>query len=303
MQSAEQQQQRGRRDNSQHGRARAARHQAAYLRPRAARRRESPPRCHPNPPDSLARSPVLSLASAPPHPSATVAVAHRRHGHNHSLAPSPSQASPPRRLRPLYRVTRRQKLCCAATAAVSLVGRRRSSSLIRRLRRLPEPAELRFDSDVSSVVFSNTPRARFRSLAVLAVGAESSSPPFMSPPWPLSPTAATERIAVLSATPEAQNPLQLLLPCFATPKPPRPELRPPHSCSPPSTQTTPAPPAWPTRCARAPATRRTKPRSIWSTVGKFRAPPPSRASPATSRGPSPAGLTPLDRGLTSPLTH
>ena len=61
-----------------------------------------------------------------------------------------------------------------------------------------------------------------------------------------------------------------------------------------------APPVCSISCARAPATCRTKPRSIWSTVGKIRAPPPSLASPATSRGPSPARLTHLTWGLTPP---
>ena len=58
------------------------------------------------------------------------------------------------------------------------------------------------------------------------------------------------------------------------------------------------PPACPTRCARAPATRRTKPRSNWSPVADFRSSPPSRPHRRLNIG----GINPADHGFDPSLT-
>ena len=151
------------------------------------------------------------------------------------------------------------------------------------LRCLPELAEATTAPAVSFCVVSPSPLARFLPLTSMPVGAESSSPPAMSPSWPPSPIAATERVTVLSTPSGVPSTHPLLLPCFATPKPPRPELRPPQTSSPALLPATPAPATATVGCATPPSSRSCAPRAKRRPIGQTRGSPPRLASPAAKR--------------------
>ena len=152
-----------------------------------------------------------------------------------------------------------------------IVGRRGSPSSTRRRPAFPELEEATAATAVSRSPQPLSPRRRFLPLAPLTTAAEArrrraSSPTWLEPQW-----LEAKRTAVLNAAPGARRHHQLLLPCTVAPNPAPSELQPPPRARLRRARSTPAPPACPTRCARAPATRRTKPRPIWSTVGKSRA--------------------------------
>ena len=142
------------------------------------------------------------------------------------------------------------------------------------LRCLPELAEATAAPAVSSCVVSPSPLARFLPLTSMPVGAESSSPPAMSPPWPPSPIAATERVTVLSTPPGVDSTHPLFLLCAATPFSLRSELRPPRLSSSPSFPASPRPTAYSDGCAQAPATRSRKPLVDPCPIARTRSPPP-----------------------------
>ena len=140
------------------------------------------------------------------------------------------------------------------------------------LRCLPELAEATAAPAVSFCVVSPSPLARFLPLTSMPVGAESSSPPAMSPPWPPLPRAATEHTCVLSAPPGGRSTPPCLLACSPTPKPSAPELRPPRSSSSPSPPATPGPTGATARRALVWALERAQPRCERGTTARARVP-------------------------------
>ena len=190
-----------------------------------------PPRMSPRTPGPLAHSleliPLLCSLSRTQPPNPPAAAVRCRRGHSHCVAPPmPSEAPPPPTLPPL-RATRartapRRRL--RPSSPTTAVGCRRP---IRRLHRLPEHADLLFELTVSPCPFPLSPRARPRLLIIVAIGADSSSPPAMSPPRPRLCKHASEPTAALVALPRFDHNHPRLWTCPAMRKPPLAELRPP----------------------------------------------------------------------------
>ena len=118
-----------------------------------------------------------------------------------------------------------------------------------------------------------------RAIGVLATGPESSPPPRSSSPANRLGTVAYEHWYVLSMFPETQHHHQLVLSCTTALLPSLSDLQPPRLPSPPSIRSTPARADGSVGCGQAPASRQAKPPLVSSPVLRFRAAPPSRASP------------------------
>ena len=213
-------------------------------------------------PLALAHSPPRLPLSLPRRPSAYLAADRRSCHHSHSLASPTSSLAPPRLPRPPHRATHRRRPYIAAFALVFNLGHPSHLRSIRRRQDLPELADPLSDPAVSSSSFSPSSRARLAPVAATSTAPESSPPPAMAPSWPEPQWLEAKLAFVLSAAPGARSHHQLSLPCTVVSKPTPPELRLSPRARFQRARSTPAPPTCPTRCARAPAMRRTKPRSI-----------------------------------------
>ena len=169
---------------------------------------------------------------------------------------------------------------------------------IRHRSAFPEPAVHLYGIHVSSSVVSPSPLTRFLPLTPTTVGAESSSPPAMSPPWPRLPRAATEHAAVLSAPPGGHSTHPHPLLCSLTPTPSSPELRRLPSSSPAPIPAAPTPTDSTGRRGALPAIRRAPPPSVWSPEQETRRPPPPRPHRRLNAG----GISPADQGFDPRLT-
>ena len=148
-----------------------------------------------------------------------------------------------------------------------LAGLRRS---IRRLRRIPEPAEPLSGLPVSYRIFPFSSFSCLRTLASPTTLPENPSPPAMAPSRPQPSPLAYEPANALSASEGAQITQLLLLPCSVAWFPSIAELRQPQKSSPPAAPATPAAVAYLFRCAFLPGTRRSKPHVKWCSVASAR---------------------------------
>ena len=142
------------------------------------------------PPCSLSLSPgspLLSLALSLTRPNTTVAAVRHSSRHRPPLAPPTSSEAPPRLPLPPHRSTAPRKPCIAATSPFPSSGSDHRRRRIRRLQRVPEPANHPCSSAVSPRVVSPFSPGLVRSLGPSPTLAESSTPPAMSPSWPRSP--------------------------------------------------------------------------------------------------------------------
>ena len=111
------------------------------------------PRSRPEPssPPSLPLDPVPSSASLPrTPPSGARRLRRRNHGHQPSLAHPACLRAPSRHLRPPHQAMELRTRHNVAGIAVSIAGRRGSSSSIHHHRRVPEPANHPYGTAVSS---------------------------------------------------------------------------------------------------------------------------------------------------------
>ena len=153
----------------------------------------SSPRCPwttPRLPPALSHSPS-ALPSSPslPHsrPNTTVAAVRLSRCLRPPLAPPTSSGAPPRLPLPPHRSTAPRKPCIAATSPFPSSGSDHRRRRIRRLQRVPEPANHPCSSAVSPRIVSPFFPGLSRPLGPSPTLAESSTPPTMSPPWPRSP--------------------------------------------------------------------------------------------------------------------
>ena len=149
-----------------------------------------PERRHALPRTALTPSP--SPSSSPPalslsHPRTTAAAVRHRSHLRPPLAPPTSSEAPPRPPLPPHRSTAPRKPCIAATSPFPSSGSDHRRRRIRRLQRVPEPANHPCSSAVSPRIVSPFSPGLSRPLGPSPTLAESSTPPAMSPSWPRSP--------------------------------------------------------------------------------------------------------------------
>ena len=136
----------------------------------------------PRPSQSLPVLLSLLWLSSRTHPRAIVAAARCCHGHGHCLASLMCSDAPPRPPLPLHRAAPRQKPYSIVPDIVFNLWPPVTSLVIRELQPVPGLAVPSAGIAVSPCPFPLSPRARPRLLTTVAVGADSSSPPVMSPP-------------------------------------------------------------------------------------------------------------------------
>ena len=142
------------------------------------------------PPYSLSLFPgssLLSLALSLTRPNTTVAAVRHSSRLRPPLAPPTSSEAPPRPPLPPHRSTGPRKPCIAATSPFPSSGSDHRRRRIRRLQRVPEPANHPCSSAVSPRIVSPFSPGLSRPLGPSPTLAESSTPPAMSPSWPRSP--------------------------------------------------------------------------------------------------------------------
>ena len=132
-------------------------------------------------------SSLLSLALSLTQPNTTVADVRHSSRLRPPLAPPTSSEAPPRPPLPPHRSTAPRKSCIAATSPFPSSGSDHRRRRIRRLQRVPEPANHPCSSAVSPRIVSPFSPGLFRPLGPSPTLAESSTPPAMSPSWPRSP--------------------------------------------------------------------------------------------------------------------
>ena len=234
---------------------------------------------------SLALS-FLSLPCISPSPrarSAAVAAARRGHSHRLPLASPSCPGAPPRRQLPPRRATQAGVPRGAAIAVIFVVGRPRSSAPVRHLRLSPEQADQPIDLPVSFCFEPLSSPSRLRRLGLSSAMAEARLRSSLSPALLRRPFGHPVLCNMLAASHSAS--LALQFPCLhaAAHSPHMAELRPPPWSSPSSSPATVGPASTTTRHATARALQRAQERPRPCPVGVFRAAPPSRASPASSR--------------------
>ena len=131
--------------------------------------------------------PRFSLALSLSRPKHTVAAVRLSHYLRPPLAPPISSGAPPRLPLPPHRSTAPRKPCIAATSPFPSSGSDHRRRRIRRLQRVPEPANHPCSSAVSPRIVSPFFPGLSRPLGPSPTLAESSTPPAMSPSWPRSP--------------------------------------------------------------------------------------------------------------------
>ena len=134
-------------------------------------------------PPALPSSPSLSLAR----PNTTVAAVRHSRRLRPPLAPPTSSGAPPRLPLPPHRSTAPWKPCIAATSPFPSSGSDHRRRRIRRLQRVPEPANHPCSSAVSPRIVSPFFPGLSRPLGPSSTSTESSMPPAMSLSGPRSP--------------------------------------------------------------------------------------------------------------------
>ena len=104
-----------------------------------------------------------------------------------SHSPPTSSEAPPQPPLPPHRSTAPRKPCIAATSPFPSSGSDHRRRRIRRLRRVPEPANHPCSSAVSPQIVSPFSPGLSRPLGPSPTSAEISTPPTMLPSWPRSP--------------------------------------------------------------------------------------------------------------------
>ena len=257
---------------------------ASAARPRPSRRATETPSA----PSRFPSSPwtslpsLLSLSLSRDRAELVAADVHHR-GHRLSLASLTGPEAPPRPPLP----------STPSHATAGAPHRRHESSspstaagLHRRIRRLPvvpEPAEPVVDLPVSSAAFPLCFPHLSRPLAVAFIETENHRRPSLSPASLRRPFGHPVLTNMPAASRSASLAPQLLRLHAAAPTPHMAELRPPPWSSPSLAPATIDPASTTTRCAPARALQQAQERPRPCPVARFRRPPPSRASPASSR--------------------
>ena len=169
-------------------RATAPRHLLACL-PALPSSSRCPGRRHALPP-ALSHSPAVPPSSPLlplSRPNTTIAAVRHSSRHRPPLAPPLSSGAPPQLPLPPHRSTGPRKPCIAATSPFPSSGSDHRRRRIRRLQRVPEPANHPCSSAVSPRIVSPFSPGLSRPLGPSPTLAESSTPPAMSPSWPRSP--------------------------------------------------------------------------------------------------------------------